>query len=778
MAENVETAVARVPNRIVQEWIRWSINPGLVLSTTLLGIVLWCSLIDPLPIFLWAALVTGAVFLDGLASPTSIISRWRYNYGRKKSGHPLYQPAPGSSLTLSTSLVVLDHDLFQNQPRLRWVLLAFVVGLFWGFTAWIGWTYPPQRVNLLFVFALLLGFAIIPYSLMVPNLYDDFDVAKSAFFWVILPLLGLVPNAILYSRATGTTAIVLITAALLLMLHFFAYALQRFRMGERVHLQIVLDISRCLLDAKDPLATLHTKVPHLLQEKMRYQRVFILEPNPARTELIVTGQAGTYPDLRQITFPSDAGISGHVFTSGEAHYFNDVGRCDYYHDASGDDYSDDTRSEIAVPIIHQRVVYGVLDVEDNRAGAYRDEDRRTLEVIAQLLGAVIAADASEKLMEEARKRWQTMSHARATTEEAVFLDLTGFALDSVGAHAAIYWPFTPSGFPAGETLVRQLDGKLERLRCQGSGCAQTDPLIVLTKSWLPLFDDGAEAEPGLLAALHGSHMLLPVGAARDRFGVLILLFHEPRSFTSLFRATTLSLTQAFANVLALVRYRTIFFSGIGRPELGIHDLTGFYGLKVDVLSEAETLLRDAPIADSAAFPEHKLYDLLRRISGFMDAVTLARTTLPPDFWAAGLRHEIELLASKLPQLPDGRLPTLTITAFDPRVEYENAWTKLALYRLVVEATQNALRHGKATRIDITLARSEDCYCLEVRNNGRPIPDYAAKNKSKDGIFWQMERLGADFRAEASLTPAADNPNETLLRVKMPYLEVQWHEEDE
>jgi signal transduction histidine kinase len=44
--------------------------------------------------------------------------------------------------------------------------------------------------------------------------------------------------------------------------------------------------------------------------------------------------------------------------------------------------------------------------------------------------------------------------------------------------------------------------------------------------------------------------------------------------------------------------------------------------------------------------------------------------------------------------------------------------KEALYRIAQEALQNVVKHAGATRVDLSLSRSDEGLMLEVRDNGR------------------------------------------------------------
>ena len=73
--------------------------------------------------------------------------------------------------------------------------------------------------------------------------------------------------------------------------------------------------------------------------------------------------------------------------------------------------------------------------------------------------------------------------------------------------------------------------------------------------------------------------------------------------------------------------------------------------------------------------------------------------------------------------------------------------KLALFRLVQEALQNALRHANAEELTVTLTREGDVALLRVEDDGRGFDRDAAGWKPGLGLASMRERvhlLGGQF----------------------------------
>jgi PAS domain S-box-containing protein len=76
-----------------------------------------------------------------------------------------------------------------------------------------------------------------------------------------------------------------------------------------------------------------------------------------------------------------------------------------------------------------------------------------------------------------------------------------------------------------------------------------------------------------------------------------------------------------------------------------------------------------------------------------------------------------------------------------------------LYRIVQEATHNALRHGQATRIRITLARAGPACRLTVRDNGRGA-DFGGVARTSPGLgLRSMQARAAAIGGQLALTTA-------------------------
>src|SRR5262249_54643429 len=104
--------------------------------------------------------------------------------------------------------------------------------------------------------------------------------------------------------------------------------------------------------------------------------------------------------------------------------------------------------------------------------------------------------------------------------------------------------------------------------------------------------------------------------------------------------------------------------------------------------------------------------------------------------AHDLAHDLTTLDSEETDLP-GALKTLAARAgegFEIACQFKSrgriapldANIVSQLYKIAQEAVTNAIKHGKAKRVDISLANGSDSLLLKVQNDGLPFPDLKSK----------------------------------------------------
>jgi signal transduction histidine kinase len=110
----------------------------------------------------------------------------------------------------------------------------------------------------------------------------------------------------------------------------------------------------------------------------------------------------------------------------------------------------------------------------------------------------------------------------------------------------------------------------------------------------------------------------------------------------------------------------------------------------------------------------------------------------------GPLHELGLIAALEWQLAEfqkrsGVLTTLAIPEGEVTIDGRIA---IALYRALQEALTNVARHAEATEARVTLRVSPQRISLEIRDNGKGIPEHATRDATSLGLIGLRERAGA------------------------------------
>jgi signal transduction histidine kinase len=163
-----------------------------------------------------------------------------------------------------------------------------------------------------------------------------------------------------------------------------------------------------------------------------------------------------------------------------------------------------------------------------------------------------------------------------------------------------------------------------------------------------------------------------------------------------------------------------------------------------------------------------MLELLKRVDSFLFAANMVDASIPPLFWRQSLLSELEEYASALPpsQQPGPR-PSTKIT-IDPRIEREGPWAKLAIYRVITEAMNNAIFHAQTKEIVVKAQRQAHAIWVQIVNDGKPIPDSAGERRSRRGIFSLFQELQERFRATTDIRKG-DEGIGTVVDVLIPVI---------
>lgn len=146
---------------------------------------------------------------------------------------------------------------------------------------------------------------------------------------------------------------------------------------------------RSLLDTS---RALH-RVLEILYDTVGPHAYYIVLMDDASRELVVSSVAGCPRDVVGHRWPVDTGICGWVLRHGQPLVISDVERDERYVMINPT-----TRSELAVPLVTDNQVIGVLNLESTRVGAFSEDDVYLLTAVArQVADSIEVARAHERM---------------------------------------------------------------------------------------------------------------------------------------------------------------------------------------------------------------------------------------------------------------------------------------------------------------------------------------------------------------------------------------------
>jgi putative methionine-R-sulfoxide reductase with GAF domain len=769
---HVPTAPRLRPRRLVRAYFfPWS-QP---VVTSALAAMLWLIDVPLFAVLLWWSITFICFILQDLSLPQSRLTWLFYWSAAKINLKSKYRSDLETAHQVYT--VYPDPLLFEYRHQLRWRLSTIVVLLTWLFTAYQSTT--SVAVNELsaqvLLTVLLFGYGLIPYGELVADRMRHATPAWRYLFWAVLGITGAALGFFSFYHLRLHWFLSLTATGIIVLLYTAIFLIHRFSAGERALNEVIRTISFQLLTSHQVSQSLDT-IPDLIHKRLRHDRVFILEM-ASKQELVIIGQAGDYPSVLGSKVPMTRSITGKAFQDRVSVIWNDVRVCPYYRRVHP---NDDTQSEIAVPIIHQGVVFGVLDVQSCRQNVYGPADVTALETIARILGAAIAAEKQDAFYTEAVQLWERVLEATGVTlssEKEVFDLFATFAQEELEADLVIYFPLSLSGYPVRMPYIKGEINRHDLLRPPKTGTNSS--LIQLIQRWKPYYEPEVTSD-SLLAQSAApetpefvnheeikSTCFIPVGMQQERLGALFLNFRQRKSFNKMFQFIVLSLAQSLAKATAQVRYRNIVFRSFGRPEFAVHNIANRYGLKGNVLRKASILWHQGDGNCCSEITNCIFTPLFQDMEHFVQEILLVESSIPPDFWQESLKNQLDGYRSMRPKRSSGQRSRLRLN-IAPAIERESPWVKLALYRVITEAVNNAILHGDALHITVDVLRQSHTIEVKVVNDGKPLPETAHKKRSSAGIYSLLKALERDLGAKTDIGRKPDGQG-TCVIISLPAL---------
>ena len=172
--------------------------------------------------------------------------------------------------------------------------------------------------------------------------------------------------------------------------------------------------------------------------------------------------------------------------------------------------------------------------------------------------------------------------------------------------------------------------------------------------------------------------------------------------------------------------------------------------------------------ETRSFVDCGMLELLKRVDNFLYAANMVDASIPPLFWRQSLLSELEEYASALPPSQQRGPKPSTQISIDPKIEREGAWAKLAIYRVITEAMNNAIFHAQTKEIVVRAQRQAHGIWVQIVNDGKPIPDSAGERRSRRGIFSLLQELEERFRATTSIKRGQEGVG-TVVDVLIPVI---------
>jgi len=666
-----------------------------------------------------------------------------------------------------------QYALFEHRSHLRTFDCFLVVVLSWGF-AFVG-NPTTELATSLILLIYFFGFLFLFW--FEYEAIANFHWGQPLGVWAIVAAIVSVMSGFIARKLFGNwpATIVLVTfgGGITITMH----VIQRLSVGNQAWSEVIRDLSVWLLGVRDTQQQ-WSKIVKIIHKQLRYEHVYILEPMPENpSELHIAAEYGGRHSVKGASFSSELGITGQAYHRREIVAWNDVNDCPYYH-AAREGEIDTIRAEIAVPIRYRNEVFGILDVQSESDMVFGPGDIRSLEVIGRILGVAMSAQKTDLLLTEATKLWERLAGELSTKEE-VFNSIAQFAHDDLGADLVVFYPLSPAGYPIARPSL--FSGKFYAEERMHEPLRDfRGPLFKLIKDWKAVFQETITKDhflahpetnfPPSFVEREGiqSVCFIPIGTKEEKLGVVFVNYRTYKQFDSLYRLMVLGFSQALTALASKESYREAIFEGFGRPDLGIHNIQARYGFKDGVMQEGRFAYEQctATAEGSPNFRECEMYELLKTMDKFLAEVR-AQTTVDDLPWQVTLREAIREFISKMKEQTHQE-HLWFVEDLDPMVERESYLTRLAIFRVLTEAVNNGVFHGGATKIEIKLERRSHSIYVRVVNNGEAIDPKADRNRSRGGIFAQMDELKSRFAATTSIRADA-NGQGTIVESEMPAL---------
>lgn len=488
--------------------------------------------------------------------------------------------------------------------------------------------------------------------------------------------------------------------------------------------------------------------------------VFLLEPDNSLRCVAGASRAGSQLAESDFALEGGRGVLGSAIRDASTRLANDVSLDgDYCHHPA----FPQTQSELAAPIRAQGKVVGVLDVQSPYRRFFTEQDVAVMSSLANDLGTVLdnirlhaevtsAMESRRRILEiiERISRRVLSQSQLAGTLEAIVKE----AHEELGSDPVMLYGRIPSSSrifgPVGA-------GNLYQPEAVGNGTPQAGGLVHrLIASESDVYEDQVvvEAAPLQSGDVRGHHRYPPF-SVRERimsravlhlrldnvtYGLMFLNYRVPHRFGAEDKATF----QAFANLAALAILRAEShedIQAVQRQSIAefVHD---------DCLSLADSAARLIAVAlrqdVSAQRWQNILYEARESILELAsDLRYLSHGLLEGS--TDSLSDEVERVATRLRHSYEIECSVI----WHGETSYSSLVVVPEVALILREATYNAVRHGRASRITIEVTVGGDGLTIQVQDNGAGFSVPNAKPRGLANMQDRACRIGGSVHIQSA-----------------------------
>jgi two-component system NarL family sensor kinase len=551
--------------------------------------------------------------------------------------------------------------------------------------------------------------------------------------------------------------------------------------NQATQLQAINQISRAISTIREPDLLMQTSCT-LIRELFGYSVVSILLAHPDNDLLVLRTQSGLEGDdivgySMQIGGP---GLIPLAASTRQPVLVNDVALDPRYIVTP---HTTHIRSEVAIPLLRNDRLVGVLDTQSPYANAFTKDDLELLTTVADQL--TVALENAELLVQERKRRTELaliLEVSQAANSSLVLDDVIqrvaeGIA-DAVALPSCVVYLYDDEG----DRLLPSAFVAREGSELDTSRISRVIPNTDSSQLLRRIFLSGQEAsaiemltcdiEDELAQVLSATAVLAVPFVAKQQFlGFALLVAHDAEYH---FSPHQLRVAYGVAGAAALALENARLYArshtlGMAEERIRvareIHDgmAQGLTAVALN-LEAAEQMFEIKPV--KAKEKINRALELTR-----LNLEEARRSVL--DLHASALQELTltEALQRRTQQFLDDHREQQITGAFDGDAMYGRLSSRmeLSLYRIFEEALDNIARHAGATHVDISIARGGDDVVLVVTDNGQGFDvEQALSARRTPGTFGLVAIRERVRLLHGSMEVQSSDGDGTTLIVTVPF----------